>query len=88
MLSAEAAEGFSQGFPGAAGLPGEAAVLPVCDLDQQLQRARGARGRSRDVRAEPQMHIYFDDRAQWVAVGDDLPRLGGKTGFEARPQQR
>ena len=30
----------------------------------------------------PQLHIYFDDRADWVAVGDDLPRLGGKTGLE------
>jgi hypothetical protein len=31
---------------------------------------------------EPQLHIYFDDRADWVVVGDDLPRLGGKTGTE------
>ncbi|TMA35277.1 MAG: GFA family protein [Deltaproteobacteria bacterium] len=31
---------------------------------------------------EPQLHIYFDDRATWTAVGDDLPRLGGKTGLE------
>lgn len=30
----------------------------------------------------PQLHIYFDDRADWVAVGDDLPRLGGKTCLE------
>jgi hypothetical protein len=28
------------------------------------------------------MHIYFDDRAAWTAVGDDLPRLGGTTGME------
>jgi hypothetical protein len=30
----------------------------------------------------PQLHIYFDDRASWVAVGDGLPRLGGRTGLE------
>jgi hypothetical protein len=30
----------------------------------------------------PQLHIFFDDRADWVAVGDALPRLGGKTGLE------
>lgn len=30
----------------------------------------------------PQVHIYFDDRAEWTAAGDDLPRLGGSTGLE------
>jgi len=30
----------------------------------------------------PQAHIYFDDRAEWVVVSDDLPRLGGTTGLE------
>ena len=30
----------------------------------------------------PQMHVYWDDRADWVKVGDALPRLGGKTGTE------
>jgi hypothetical protein len=30
----------------------------------------------------PQMHTFFDDRADWVSVGDGLPRLGGKTGLE------
>jgi len=30
----------------------------------------------------PQLHIYFDDRADWIAIGDDLPRLGGKSGLE------
>jgi hypothetical protein len=28
------------------------------------------------------MHIFFDDRADWVSVHDGLPRLGGKTGLE------
>ncbi len=31
---------------------------------------------------EPQLHIYFSDRAPWVSVDDKLPRLGGKTGTE------
>lgn len=31
---------------------------------------------------EPQLHVYFDDRADWVTVSDDLPRLGGDTGME------
>ncbi len=31
---------------------------------------------------DPQLHVFFDHRAEWIAVGDDLPRLGGETGFE------
>jgi hypothetical protein len=31
---------------------------------------------------KPQVHIYFDDRADWVDVSDALPRLGGATGRE------
>jgi len=31
---------------------------------------------------DPEFHVYFDDRAAWVHVGDDLPRLGGVTGME------
>ncbi|MBW2421870.1 MAG: GFA family protein [Deltaproteobacteria bacterium] len=31
---------------------------------------------------EPQMHIFFDDRAAWSVVDDGLPRLGGATGIE------
>jgi hypothetical protein len=27
-------------------------------------------------------HVYFDDRAPWTLVGDDLPRLGGASGLE------
>jgi hypothetical protein len=30
----------------------------------------------------PQVHVYFDDRASWVAVEDGLPRLGGNSGLE------
>ena len=31
---------------------------------------------------EPQLHCYFDDRAAWVRVEDDLPKLGGASGLE------
>lgn len=30
----------------------------------------------------PQFHSYFDGRADWVVVGDELPRLGGSSGTE------
>lgn len=33
---------------------------------------------------EPTAHIFYDDRAAWTRVGDDLPRLGGETGVEPR----
>jgi hypothetical protein len=31
---------------------------------------------------QPQCHVYFDDRADWVVVDDRLPRFGGATGRE------
>ncbi len=30
----------------------------------------------------PECHVYFDNRIDWVAVDDGLPRLGGATGME------
>ena len=30
----------------------------------------------------PGVHLYFDDRADWVFTEDGLPRLGGATGLE------
>ena len=30
----------------------------------------------------PEVHIFYDDRADWVVVNDGLPRLGGSTGLE------
>lgn len=30
----------------------------------------------------PQVHVFFDDRADWTRVDDELPRLGGPTGME------
>ena len=35
-----------------------------------------------DLGLAPQAHFYFDDRAAWVRIGDELPRFGGKTGVE------
>src|SRR5438876_8981815 len=32
----------------------------------------------------PESHIFIDDRAAWVAIGDGLPRCGGPTGLEPR----
>jgi hypothetical protein len=32
----------------------------------------------------PESHIFFDDRAAWTIVADDLPRLGGPTGMEPK----
>ncbi len=31
---------------------------------------------------EPEAHYYFDSRADWTVVNDDLPKLGGETGVE------
>lgn len=30
----------------------------------------------------PQVHVYFDDRAEWTQVNDGLPQLGGVSGME------
>lgn len=35
----------------------------------------------------PEMHVFFDDRAQWVSVADGLPRFGGVSGFEPLPAE-
>jgi hypothetical protein len=32
----------------------------------------------------PESHVYFDDRASWTLVGNDLPRLCGASGFEPK----
>src|SRR5439155_24867856 len=29
------------------------------------------------IEREPERHICWDDRASWVRIGNDLPRLGG-----------
>jgi hypothetical protein len=37
-----------------------------------------------DHGAVPRAHVFWDDRAAWVEIGDTLPRLGGKSGMEPR----
>ncbi len=32
----------------------------------------------------PEFHVFIDDRAGWVEIGDELPRMGGETGMEPR----
>ena len=43
--------------------------IPLASMDGPIDRL-------------PESHIYFDDRAAWTVVGDDLPRLGGPSGLE------
>ena len=31
---------------------------------------------------DPEAHYFFDSRADWTLVNDDLPKFGGKTGTE------
>ena len=35
-----------------------------------------------EIDREPQEHYYYDSRAKWTIVNDDLPKLGGETGDE------
>lgn len=30
----------------------------------------------------PQVHAFYSDKVEWLAVEDDLPRRGGTTGLE------
>jgi len=36
----------------------------------------------------PNAHIFYSDRAAWVEVQDDLPKLGGETGMETLDEPR
>ena len=31
---------------------------------------------------DPEAHYYYDCRAEWTQVNDDLPRLGGEDGMQ------
>lgn len=33
----------------------------------------------------PAAHVFFNSKADWVHVSDDLPRMGGSTGIEPLP---
>ena len=43
--------------------------IPLANLDEPVDRL-------------PEFHVYFDDRAAWTVVSDDLPKLGGPSGLE------
>jgi len=43
--------------------------IPLANMDGSIDRS-------------PEYHLYFDDRASWTMVGDDLPRRGGPSGLE------
>jgi hypothetical protein len=47
----------------------EVVDIPLANMDAAIDRI-------------PESHIYFDDRAAWTVVADDLPRLGGASGLE------
>jgi hypothetical protein len=32
---------------------------------------------------EPQLHVHFDDRVDWIHVADDLPRIGDPAALES-----
>jgi hypothetical protein len=34
-----------------------------------------------EIDRRPEFHVHFDDRAPWVRIEDELPRLGGPTGI-------
>ncbi len=48
--------------------------IPLSSMDGPIDRA-------------PQLHAFFDSGASWVEIGDELPRLGGKTGLEPLPKK-
>ena len=43
--------------------------IPLASMDGPIDRI-------------PESHIYFDDRAPWTIIGDNLSRLGGPSGLE------
>ena len=43
--------------------------IPLAAMSEPIDRA-------------PQVHIFYDSHAPWVAPTDGLPRLGGETGLE------
>jgi hypothetical protein len=45
--------------------------IPLANMDSPIDRL-------------PESHLYFDDRAAWTIVADDLPRLGGSSGLQPR----
>lgn len=38
-----------------------------------------------DIDRQPEVHVFYDSRASWTVVNDELPKLGGPTGLEPLP---
>lgn len=54
-----------------------------CESDRYPDRVDVALGvMDGAIDRAPQLHAYFDSRAAWITLGDELPRLGGSTGLE------
>lgn len=47
----------------------------------EIHVARASLPDDADLRA--QAHYFFDDRASWARIDDELPRYGGPTGTES-----
>jgi hypothetical protein len=45
--------------------------IPLANMNGPIDRA-------------PQVHVHVDSQADWHAIVDSLPRLGGKTGLEPK----
>ena len=41
-----------------------------------------------DIDRRPEMHVFFDSKAGWTEVSDDLPKLGGPSGTEPLAKDR
>ena len=52
---------------------------PPAMIDVTLASLQG------DIDRQPEMHVYYDSKAAWTEVNDDLPKLGGKNGTEPLP---
>ena len=49
--------------------PPEVIDVTVASLHEEIDR-------------KPEMHVFYDSRASWTVVNDDLPKLGGESGTQ------
>lgn len=45
--------------------------IPLANMNAPIDRA-------------PQVHVHVDSKANWYAIADSLPQMGGKTGLEPK----
>ena len=54
-----------------------------CQLDEHMESIDVVlASMDASIDCEPQAHIYYTDRADWVKIKDSLPKFGGQTGME------